>query len=41
MFKSEQLPAKPFMDELGEQGLPWHLIDVKKSDQKELFAVKT
>ena len=28
-------------NEIGKQGLPWHLIDVKKSDQKELFKVKT
>jgi saccharopine dehydrogenase (NAD+, L-lysine forming) len=41
VFNVEQLPSKPFMDEIGKQGLPWHLIDVKKSDQKELFKVKT
>jgi saccharopine dehydrogenase (NAD+, L-lysine-forming) len=41
VFNVEQLPSKPFMDEIGKQGLPWKLIDVKKSDQKELFKVKT
>jgi saccharopine dehydrogenase (NAD+, L-lysine-forming) len=41
VFNVEQLPSKPFMDEISKQGLPWHLIDVKKSDQKELFKVKT
>ena len=41
VFNVEQLPSKPFMDEIGKQGLPWHLIDVKKSDQKDLFKVKT
>ena len=41
VFNVEQLPSKPFMDEIGKQGLPWHLIEVKKGDQKELFQVKT
>ena len=41
VFNVEQLPSKPFMDEIGKQGLPWHVKDIKISDQKELFAVKT
>ena len=41
VYNVEQLPSKPFMDEIGKQGLPWHLKELKKSDQKELFAVRT
>ncbi len=41
VFNVEQLPSKPFMDEIAKQGLPWHVKDIKLSDQKELFAVKT
>ncbi len=41
VFNVEQLPSKPFMDEIGKQGLPWHIKEIKVSDQKELFAVKT
>jgi saccharopine dehydrogenase (NAD+, L-lysine forming) len=41
VFNVEQLPSKPFMDEIGKQGLPWHVRDMTASDQKELFAVKT
>jgi len=41
VYNVEQLPSKPFMDEIGRQGLPWHMKEMKKSDQKELFAVKT
>ena len=41
VFNVEQLPSKPFMDEIGKQGLPWHLVDLKAGDQKELFRVKT
>jgi len=29
------------MDEIGKQGLPWHLKELTLADQKELFAVKT
>jgi saccharopine dehydrogenase (NAD+, L-lysine-forming) len=29
------------MDEIGKQGLPWHIKEIAKADQKELFAVKT
>lgn len=41
VYNVEQLPSKPFMDEIAKQGLPWHVVDLKVSDQKELFAVKT
>ena len=41
VFNVEQLPSKPFMDAIGNQGLPWHLKDLAPSDQSELFAVKT
>src|SRR5262245_789408 len=29
----EQLPSKPFLDELGKQGLPWHVKDITHADQ--------
>jgi saccharopine dehydrogenase (NAD+, L-lysine-forming) len=41
VFNVEQLPSKPFLDELGKQGLPWHVKDMTPADQAELFAVKT
>ena len=41
VFNVEQLPSKPFMDEIGRQGLPWHLREMAPGDQAELFAVKT
>ena len=41
VFNVEQLPSKPFMDEISRQGLPWHLKEMTAGDQKELFAVKT
>lgn len=37
----EQLPSKPFLDELAKQGLPWHVKEITPDDQAELFAVKT
>jgi saccharopine dehydrogenase (NAD+, L-lysine forming) len=37
----EQLPSKPFLDELAKQGLPWHVIELAPGDQSDLFAVKT
>ena len=37
----EQFPAKPFLDELGKQGLPWHVKDMSPAEQPELFAVTT
>jgi saccharopine dehydrogenase (NAD+, L-lysine-forming) len=41
VFNVEQLPSKPFLDELGRQGLPWHVRDMTPADQAELFAVNT
>jgi saccharopine dehydrogenase (NAD+, L-lysine-forming) len=41
VFNVEQLPSKPFMDEIGRQGLPWMMKELKVSDQKELLAVRT
>jgi saccharopine dehydrogenase (NAD+, L-lysine forming) len=37
----EQLPSKPFLDELAKQGLPWHVEELAPAEQGELFAVKT
>jgi saccharopine dehydrogenase (NAD+, L-lysine-forming) len=41
VFNVEQLPSKPFMDEIGRQGLPWVMRELKAGEQKDLFAVKT
>ncbi len=41
VYNVEQLPSKPFMDEIGRQGLPWHMKEMGPAEQKELFAVKT
>jgi saccharopine dehydrogenase (NAD+, L-lysine-forming) len=41
VFNVEQLPSKPFMDEIGRQGLPWVMREITEADQKELFAVRT
>jgi saccharopine dehydrogenase (NAD+, L-lysine-forming) len=41
VYNVEQLPSKPFMDEIGKQGLPWHLRELKADEQSDLFAVKT
>ncbi len=41
VFNVEQLPSKPFLDELGKQGLPWHVKDMAMTEQAELFAVET
>lgn len=37
----EQLPAKPFLDELAKQGLPWHVKELAANEQSDLFAVRT
>ena len=37
----EQLPSKPFLEELAKQGLPWHMKELALTDQADLFAVKT
>jgi saccharopine dehydrogenase (NAD+, L-lysine-forming) len=41
VFNVEQLPPKPFLEELGKQGLPWHVRQIKKKEQKDLFDVET
>ena len=41
VFNVEQLPAEPFLEELGPQGLPWRVRELKADDQGDLFAVKT
>ncbi|MEZ5844478.1 MAG: saccharopine dehydrogenase family protein [Hyphomicrobiaceae bacterium] len=41
VFNVEQLPPKPFMDEIGKQGLPWHCKEITEADQADLFKVKT
>jgi saccharopine dehydrogenase (NAD+, L-lysine-forming) len=41
VFNVEQLPPEPFLKELGPQGLPWHVRELKTGEQGELFAVKT
>ena len=41
VYNVEQLPSKPFMDAIGEQGLPWVMKEIGKADQKDLFNVKT
>ena len=38
---AKRLPPTPFMDEIGKQGLPWHMKEMSAGEQKELFAVKT
>ena len=41
VYNVEQLPSKPFMDEIAKQGLPWHVKEIKTADQADLFKVKT
>ena len=41
VFNVEQLPPKPFLDEVARQGLPWTVKEIAVADQKDLFAVKT
>jgi saccharopine dehydrogenase (NAD+, L-lysine-forming) len=41
VYNVEQLPSKPFMDEIGKQGLPWHMKEITEQSQADLFAVKT
>jgi saccharopine dehydrogenase (NAD+, L-lysine-forming) len=41
VFNVEQLPPVPFLEELGKQGLPWHVEEIDKQDQKKLFSVET
>ena len=37
----EQLPSQPFLEELGRQGLPWHIRELQPNEQADLFQVKT
>ncbi len=41
VYNVEQMPPEPFLDELAKQGLPWHVAEIKKKDQEDLFKVKT
>ena len=41
VYNVEQLPSKPFMDEIGKHGLPWHMREMTTDEQSDLFAVKT
>jgi saccharopine dehydrogenase (NAD+, L-lysine forming) len=41
VYNVEQLPPKPFLDELGKQGLPWHQRELAPTEQADLFKVKT
>jgi saccharopine dehydrogenase (NAD+, L-lysine-forming) len=39
VFNVEQLPSKPFLEELARQGLPWHVQKMAADEQRELFAI--
>ncbi|HEX6001379.1 MAG TPA: saccharopine dehydrogenase family protein [Hyphomicrobiaceae bacterium] len=41
VYNVEQLPSKPFMEEIRKQGLPWHVRELGPGDQAQLFAVET
>ena len=41
VFNVEELPPGPFLEELGPQGLPWHVRDLAASEQSELLALQT
>jgi len=41
VFNVEQLPPEPFLEELGRQGLPWHVRDLGPAEQSALFALMT
>ncbi|MEL6473523.1 MAG: saccharopine dehydrogenase family protein [Pseudomonadota bacterium] len=41
VWNVEQFPAKPFLEDVAQRGLPWHVIDVDTADQAELFSVET
>lgn len=38
VFNVEQLPPEPFMEEVAKQGLPWHVKQLGKDEQRELLA---
>jgi saccharopine dehydrogenase (NAD+, L-lysine forming) len=35
VFNVEQLPSKPFLEEVAKQGLPWHVKDVAEGEAPE------
>jgi saccharopine dehydrogenase (NAD+, L-lysine-forming) len=37
VFNVEQLPPRPFLDELSKQGLPWHVQDVSTTSYRNLL----
>lgn len=37
VFNMEEFDAKPFMQELSKQGLPWEIIDMKEDETKEVI----
>jgi saccharopine dehydrogenase (NAD+, L-lysine-forming) len=39
VYNVEQLPSKPFLDELAKQGLPWHVRELAPSEQAGLAKV--
>ena len=41
VFNVEQFPAKPFLEDVAERGLPWHVLDVADDEHAELFGVET
>lgn len=41
VFNVEELPPRPFLEELAKQGLPWHVRDIDKREQADLFATQT
>jgi saccharopine dehydrogenase (NAD+, L-lysine-forming) len=38
IFNVEQLPSKPFLDEVARQGLPWHVQELPVHDSQESLA---
>jgi len=38
IFNIEQLPSKPFLDEVARQGLPWHVQELPVHDPQESLA---
>ena len=41
VFNVEQLPAKPFLEDVEQRGLPFHVVDVPAGKQDALFSVET
>ncbi len=38
VFNAEQLPSKPFLEEVARQGLPWHVKDVTPGSESDIPA---